>query len=275
MKKHSKLLWESLDHYWTTMPYVFRNVTINEGVNTNTVINKELSFLYVLEGSFKITLSHKPITINKNDLVCINTYVPHSQETTKGIRYVRIMMDSNYLMYNGLNPSTVFFEEHIRDPKIDELFADMVREHNENHRSNIILNSLVLYLIGYLTKNYSQKKEPSKEEIEHTGLTNYGHIGPALNYISLNFTSEIPLDTLCTISNLSKSYFLKLFKELVGTTPMDYINSVRCNFAKQLILKGASITEASISSGFNSTSYFTLCFKKHIGCLPSELLKNQ
>ena len=34
-----------------------------------------------------------------------------------------------------------------------------------------------------------------------------------------------------------------------------------------------SISEISDMVGFNTPSYFTTCFKKHIGCLPTEWVK--
>ena len=150
----------------------------------------------------------------------------------------------------------------------------MLEEFNLNHKHNLFMNSQVLYLVGYLTKNYSQSKKITEDGAKQCNVSNYAHIGPALHYINQNFKNDITLDDLIKVSKLSKSYFLKIFKYLLGTSPIDYINSVRCNYAKHLIMEGANITEASISSGFNSTSYFTLCFKKHIECLPSEVLKN-
>ena len=34
-----------------------------------------------------------------------------------------------------------------------------------------------------------------------------------------------------------------------------------------------TVTEVSSMVGFNSSSYFATCFKKYIGCLPTEYIK--
>ena len=40
-----------------------------------------------------------------------------------------------------------------------------------------------------------------------------------------------------------------------------------------LHLKRYTVTEVSSMVGFNSSSYFATCFKKYIGCLPTEYIK--
>jgi AraC-like DNA-binding protein len=73
--------------------------------------------------------------------------------------------------------------------------------------------------------------------------------------------------------NEKKYHLLRIFKQVTGHTPIDYINKVRCKYATQLLLNGASVTETALASGFSDAHYFSNCFKKYIGCRPSEIRK--
>ena len=160
------------------------------------------------------------------------------------------------------------------DNKVLVMMTEMINEfNNPNPYQKTIMNSFILTFISYLIKNYSQQAENSKKELFHVRQKEYKYIEEALNYIRLHFSETITLDDLCATSGLSRSYLTKLFKRYTGYSPLDYINNIRCGYAKQMILNGSTVTQAAFSSGFNSTSYFTLCFKKHKGCLPSEIVK--
>ena len=63
---------------------------------------------------------------------------------------------------------------------------------------------------------------------------------------------------------MSKSHFHKTFKNTLGISPIDYINSEKIKFSKTLIKdrQDLSISEIAFYSGFNSISYFNRQFKK-------------
>lgn len=63
---------------------------------------------------------------------------------------------------------------------------------------------------------------------------------------------------------------LKL-KALTGDSTNDFIRRIRFNRACQLLKEERyTIAEISTMVGFNTPSYFSSCFKKYFGCLPSE-----
>ena len=57
-------------------------------------------------------------------------------------------------------------------------------------------------------------------------------------------------------------------------TVLEYVNTVRCRHARELLVGGASVKDAAIRSGFDNFSHFSSVFKKYTGVLPSEI-KNQ
>ncbi|WP_300701564.1 hybrid sensor histidine kinase/response regulator transcription factor [Bacteroides sp.] len=73
---------------------------------------------------------------------------------------------------------------------------------------------------------------------------------------------------------MSRSNLHIKMKALTGEATNEFIRKIRFNKACKL-LKEERYTVAEISTfvGFNTPSYFTNCFKKHFGCLPSEYSK--
>ena len=56
----------------------------------------------------------------------------------------------------------------------------------------------------------------------------------------------------------------------------EYINAIRCNYAKRMISGGMSVSEAAFSCGYRNLSYFSKTYKKYFKMLPSEteVIKN-
>lgn len=75
---------------------------------------------------------------------------------------------------------------------------------------------------------------------------------------------------------MSRSGLHLKLKALTGESTNDFILKIRFNRACKL-LKEERYTVAEISTivGFNTPSYFTISFKKYVGCLPSEYAKTR
>ncbi len=74
--------------------------------------------------------------------------------------------------------------------------------------------------------------------------------------------------------NMSRSNLHLKLKALTGESALDFIRKVRFKEACKLLKDGRySISEVSDMVGFSTPSYFATSFKKHMGCLPTEYIK--
>lgn len=72
---------------------------------------------------------------------------------------------------------------------------------------------------------------------------------------------------------LSRSQFYRKISSITGLAPNDFIKEFRLQKALHLIEKQkGNIAQIAFESGFNSPSYFSKCFHKRYGILPSNLL---
>lgn len=75
---------------------------------------------------------------------------------------------------------------------------------------------------------------------------------------------------------MSRSNLHLKMKSITGESATKFIRKIRFNYACKLLLdRKYSISEISSMVGFNSPSYFATSFKKHVGCLPTEYVRNR
>lgn len=99
-------------------------------------------------------------------------------------------------------------------------------------------------------------------------------ITQALAYISEHYTEDISLQTLADYVHLSANYFSNLFKKEMQQRFVDYVNELRIECAKRLLLTSSKRTvQISEETGFSDTTYFSKVFKKMVGISPAEYRK--
>lgn len=123
-----------------------------------------------------------------------------------------------------------------------------------------------LYNILYLMQDefFSEYIPKSKYEI----------IKPAVEYIHQNYTKELlNIEKLSQMCNITPVYFRKIFKSFLGTSPINYINTLKISRAKELLeSKMYSINDVAFLSGYTDMSHFSREFKKTTGVCPSKYI---
>ncbi|MEY2195696.1 bifunctional transcriptional activator/DNA repair enzyme AdaA [Neobacillus sp. BF23-41] len=90
-------------------------------------------------------------------------------------------------------------------------------------------------------------------------------------YINKNFIEKLTLETLANIAHGSPYHLHRTFKKIKGITPVEYIQQVRVNAAKEyLIHTNKAIADLAICVGMPNASYFITLFKKKTGHTPAQ-----
>ena len=89
--------------------------------------------------------------------------------------------------------------------------------------------------------------------------------------IETHILSEISLDELSQLCNMSLSTFKRHFKKIYNTTPNEYLFDKRLEHSKQLLAASArSIDDIALLSGFKTTAHFSRKFKEKYNIPPSQ-----
>ena len=113
----------------------------------------------------------------------------------------------------------------------------------------------------------------NKTTAEYPKVYLYRRIVQAKLFIDSNYAEKIDIDNISDEAYFSKYHFIRLFKEVYGTTPHQYLKNVRINKAQQKLKEGHSVTDTCFSVGFDSLSSFSGLFKKMTGQSPSNYAK--
>lgn len=86
--------------------------------------------------------------------------------------------------------------------------------------------------------------------------------------------TEFSVELLVKEMNSSRTNLYLKIKELTGLSCSEFIRSIRLKRAIQLLEKSdLSVKEIMYMTGFNTASYFSKCFKKQFGVIPSKYIR--
>jgi AraC-like DNA-binding protein len=108
--------------------------------------------------------------------------------------------------------------------------------------------------------------EDSLEE-KRSGMS---YVTNLLEYIDNHYDEPLTVKYLAKKFKLSEPYLYSLFKEYVGISPLQHINSTRLRESYRLLEEGASVTDTAFATGFSDASYFIKFFKNATGQTPSK-----
>tara|TARA_B100000161_G_scaffold110922_1_gene78510 strand:- start:117 stop:1064 length:948 start_codon:yes stop_codon:yes gene_type:complete len=100
---------------------------------------------------------------------------------------------------------------------------------------------------------------------------NTGRIMRSLGYLRENFTKPISISDLASHAGMSVPSYHAHFRRLLGSSPGQYIKSMRLHEARLLLARqGQTVAEVANTVGYVSTSQFSREFKRHFGKTASE-----
>jgi AraC family transcriptional regulator, activator of mtrCDE len=223
------------------------------------------------------------------DVTCVPRYLPHTTYSSPNTAslWSYIFFSPEDLFKNLFRSSDNNFERPMSAlkinnyilssetyPKVHTLATTIVDElkgQNSYYRESTqgLLLSLYIELMRIYSKNDKIPEGESERNLENTLV-----ISPVLEYIYQNYMSPITIDFLADLCHLSPTHFRRTFHEIMGTAPLDFINSTRIDEACKLMKSTEdSILSISEQVGFRSISSFNRCFSKLMGEAPREWRK--
>ena len=223
--------------------------------------------IYTISGEGIIKYRDTEVSATQNTCFVINCDEYHYYKTAPNkdwdfyfIHFSGACVNEYFELINGnsLNVAVIhnykYFEE-----LINEIFLILS---SKTEFSDIKLSLNIDKIITAMVEN---KQNISKELFSNHKMD----IERSKAYIEMNYEKDIDVSLLAEHVNISKYYYIKLFKEFVGQTPYDYLIGIRINASKKLLKETElSISEIASSVGFNYVNNYIKAFKNLTGTTP-------
>lgn len=145
-----------------------------------------------------------------------------------------------------------------------------------------VRTALRVGVIDYILKPIDQEEiaillERINKELPPASDTDYTrHASRILAYMQVHFRKDLSLDHISQIMNLHPNYISSLFKKETGQTFVNYLNGIRIDEAKKLLVSERDLSVSSIGEmvGYDNKHYFAKVFKRYTGTTPGEYRKS-
>lgn len=260
----------------------------------NKVSNKGILIKYVIEGEENYRVNHQSYRVRSGEYLIINEGREvlrslDSEDPVEGlwIHLSRDLIEEVYLEIKSTLPDSegirlldpagnlelcehVFkAQESFLGTQLEEL-GRSVRQHPNTpvREVNSVARKLAEGLVRSQWKVYQQINRLTSAKLS-TKKELYRRLSMARSYIHNHLNAPLDLDTLSQVACLSKYHFIRLFKEVYGQTPRQYLIKKRLEQASNLLLNSSkSFHEICLEVGLKDSSSFGRLFKRSYGATP-------
>jgi AraC-like DNA-binding protein len=104
----------------------------------------------------------------------------------------------------------------------------------------------------------------------------HAQVEDAAIYFSENYNEKISIEDYAASLHMSTTWFIRNFKQQVGTSPVQYILSLRMVNAQSLLEQtNYSVGEIAAIVGYDNPLYFSRVFHKEMGVSPMQYRKDK
>lgn len=195
----------------------------------------------------------------------VNTYIADQKLPWE---YVWIEFDGmkarEIIEMAGLTPDHPVYHASYKDLR-ESMMNEMVYIAGHSGESPFHLIGHLYLFIDYLSRSAASTRLTSGGRVRDF------YIREALNYIEQNFQNDISVEGIASFCGLNRTYFGRIFKETVGSSPQQFLLNYRMAKAAELLkLTTLSISDIGNAVGYPNQLHFSRAFKNVYGISPRE-----
>lgn len=242
--------------------------------------HEELELLYVVSGNGYVTVQGEHIPVEAGDMVLIAPQNVHGFDQKNGnemthyaLLFRPSMLGTEYTdLLQGKSRALPRYLP--KGTPLNSKLAPLLLELSHNRKrvnsdySLMILSHL--YAIAYHIIH--ENPELGEAVVDHN--SNYDKLKIVLEFLQQNYSEEITVEQAASMCGFSQSHFMKLFRELTGSSFTQYVKNLRLEMAAtQLRTTAKRISEVAEAVGFHNMPYFTRSFTEKYHLSPGMYRK--
>ena len=250
-----------------------------QGTKVDYHYHEFCKLLFLVSGSGSYVIEGQRYLLSPGDVVLIGSHCVHRPEFERGVPYERIIIyvSPDFLLrqsapdcdledcFSGKRGHVLRPNEQNRQA-LFSLATSLEQElSGDSFGRTILARGQLLRLLVEISRQLHQKDVSLPGPMLPVG----GRMLDILHYLDAHATEAISIDALADQFYISKYHMMRQFRKETGNSIHAYLSNRRLMLARDMILHGASATDACFASGFHSYSSFSRAYTKLFGTTPT------
>ncbi|PIE20672.1 MAG: AraC family transcriptional regulator [Neptuniibacter caesariensis] len=232
--------------------------------------------IYCLDGEGAAVINEHKIRIRAGDILLIPKGISHTYQARKSkpwtIYWVHFHGHHAEDFITHLQQKESNLRRYVMPIGIHSRLASDFEALLEARESTYNLNAYICAAnqLRQILSHIALLQPLAKQKLSRGGLD----IERVHSLMQAHIHEQLDLDTLTASINLSKYHFVKKYKEITGTTPINHFIQLKIERACHLLdTTNNGINEVAFAVGYEDAYYFSRIFKKLMGVSPSQYRK--
>lgn len=238
-------------------------------------LHSDLECIWLKEGELTVTVNHCIHTLTAGEIFLAFPHQIHQYRTAP-----EKSCQGNLIICPGAacgdfrqtltqnHPEYPFLPADLVHPDVTFAIQSLVQSAPEIHKLLPVIHAYMQLLLARTLPLLALTKNRDSQPPSQTTLL--------VQYLSEHFTESVSLDALAERLHVSKYCVSRIFSEKLHTSFSRYINTLRIDLAKSLLLESDSdILTISERCGYDTPRTFNREFRSLCGCSPREFRKNE
>lgn len=263
---------------------VYRFVISDLESQTSWHYHNEIEVIFVEQGIHELETQGKLYTLKRGDTVIVGSNELHRARNASKEDLVFFVMHVDLNAY--FNPAMMMYYKSFSEvlhplDSMNYIFSDSEAKKEIVDSITKIHEEILGQKKGYelAVSMYIQRfmlsllRYDMEDRLQICNNQDIEFLQPIVNYIEEHLSDQINMQQVCSLVNMSYTYFSKVFKQKVGLSFTDFINRKRISKAELLLVTEHMQTqEIAEAVGIQNMTHFYELFKRYNKCTPRQYL---
>ena len=243
-------------------------------------MHRDMEICLLVDGTLTLHTGGRSADLHSGDLFIITPFQVHELKAVSPALILSMQVSSAFFtdyfpQIDAIEPeksiisasdSSAYLE--LKDEMMELACCYMKKEKNYELKCAGLINLFFCHLLNSVPWHLLTDRDQAANELRKS------RIRDLTSYIDEHYSAKLLLSELAEQEKLSVCYLSHFFRDNFGVSFQEYLNRIRCEKARQLLITTKrNLLDISIDCGFSDVKYLKKSFLKQYGSTPAEYRK--